>query len=232
MPPETQPAPAQKGHTPDGTPGRKKSSASGLKNSLRKTLKPKTTVDVTQRPIALVGLMGVGKTTVGRRLSKALDLPFYDSDEEIELASGRTVAGYFRDHGESAFRDGERRVIERLLSGTPMVLSTGGGAFIPEDTRAILQNGALTIFLKGEFETIMRRVRKKDTRPLLQVADPRAALKELMDHRYPIYAQADITVKIAKGPHNRTVNKVIRAIEQYYVEAKQEHPGTKKDGTS
>ncbi len=167
------------------------------------------------RPIALVGLMGVGKTTVGRRLAKRLELPFYDSDEEIEQASGRTVAGYFRDHGEEAFRAGERRVIERLLDGEPKILATGGGAFIPDETRSVLQANALTIWLKGDFETIMERVSRKNTRPLLQVPDPRAKMRELMDHRYPIYAQAHITVPIAKGPHYRTVNKVIRAIDKY-----------------
>ena len=174
---------------------------------------------ISARPIALVGLMGVGKTTVGRRLAKRLELPFYDSDEEIEKASGRTVAGYFRDHGESAFRDGERRVIERLLDGTPMVLATGGGAFIPEPTREILMQNAVTVWLKGDFETIMERVSRKDTRPLLQVADPRSRMRELMDHRYPIYAKAHITVPIAKGPHHRTVNKVLRAVEKFSARA-------------
>ena len=153
---------------------------------------------------------------MGRRLAKALDLPFYDSDEEIEAASGRTVAGYFRDHGEAQFRSGERRVIARLLDDRPLVLGTGGGAFIPEDTRDILQDRALTIFLKGDFETLFARVSKKNTRPLLQVDDPRSVYRELMDARYPIYEQAHITVKIAKGPHGRTVNKVIRAIEKHY----------------
>ena len=170
---------------------------------------------ISAQPIALVGLMGVGKTTVGRRLAKRLDVSFYDSDEEIESASGRTVAGYFRDHGEAAFRDGERRVIERLLDGTPIVLATGGGAFIPEDTRDILLKNSLTVWLKGDFDTIMERVSRKNTRPLLQVDDPKARMRELMDERYPIYAKADITVPIAKGPHIRTVNKVMRYIERY-----------------
>lgn len=170
------------------------------------------------RPIALVGLMGVGKTTVGRRLAKKLELPFYDSDDEIEHASGRTVAGYFRDHGEKAFREGEKRVITRLLDGRPIVLATGGGAFIPEDTREVLLENAVTVWLKGDFETIMERVSRKDTRPLLQVADPRARMKELMDVRYPIYAKAHITVPIASGPHHRTVNKVIRALNKYAAE--------------
>jgi len=164
--------------------------------------------------------MGVGKTTVGRRLAKTLELPFYDSDEQIEQASGRTVAGYFRDHGEAEFRAGERRVISRLLSDEPLILATGGGAFIPEATREILQEKALTIFLKGEFETLFARVSKKDTRPLLQVPDPRRTYRELMESRYPIYEQAHITVNIAKGPHGRTVNKVIRALEKHYRPAK------------
>jgi len=171
--------------------------------------------DITTRPIALVGLMGVGKTTVGRRLAKKLGRPFFDSDDEIETASGRTVAGYFRDYGEAEFRNGERRVIERLLDGKPIILATGGGAFIPEDTRDILNENALTVWLKGDFETIMERVSRKNTRPLLQVADPKAKMRELMDQRYPIYAKAHITVNIAKGPHIRTVHKIIRRIKTY-----------------
>lgn len=167
-------------------------------------------------PIALVGLMGVGKTTVGRRLAKELGRPFYDSDDEIEKASGRTVAGYFRDHGEAAFRGGERRVIDRLLNGDNIILATGGGAFIEDETREILNDRALTIFLKGDFETIFTRVRKKDTRPLLKVADPRATFRELYDARYPIYAQSHITVEIAKGPHARTVTRVLKALEAHH----------------
>ncbi len=167
------------------------------------------------RPIALVGLMGVGKTTVGRRLAKRLELPFFDSDDEIEKASGRTVVGYFRDHGETAFREGERRVIDRLLHGDPLILATGGGAFIPQETRSILKEKAITVWLKGDFDTIMERVSRKNTRPLLQVADPKAKMRELMDARYPIYAQADITVHIAKGPHIRTVNKVMRGLDKF-----------------
>ena len=196
----------------------KKRRKSAVKKGISSALRPIDKPLLSQRPIALVGLMGVGKTTVGRRLAKTLDLPFYDSDEEIESASGRTVVGYFRDHGEEAFRAGERRVISRLLSGAPMILATGGGAFIPDDTREVLKEQALTIFLKGEFETIFARVQKKNTRPLLQVDDPRSTFKALMDFRYPIYEQAEITVNIAKGPHARTVNKIIRALESHYAE--------------
>jgi len=175
-----------------------------------------TSVMPATRPIALIGLMGVGKTTVGRRLARKLGREFKDSDEEIERASGRTVAGYFRDHGEADFRDGERRVITRLLeTETPLVLATGGGAFIHPETRAALLQHADVIWLKGDFETIMARVSKKNTRPLLQVADPRAKMRELMAQRHPIYALAPIHVKVAKGPHLRTVNRVIRALRQY-----------------
>lgn len=179
------------------------------------------------QPIALVGLMGVGKTTVGRRLSKRLGVPFYDSDEEIEQASGRTVVGYFRDHGEAAFRDGERRVIDRILDGQPLILATGGGAFIPPATREILLERAITVWLKGDFETIMERVSRKDTRPLLQVADPRGRMRELMDERYPIYGKAHITVNIARGPHMRTVNKVLRKLDKYVKEHRTPRPDKK-----
>lgn len=217
------------------TQSRKRRRKPGFSRGLRTALKhrEKRAVNIpllTQRPIALVGLMGVGKTTVGRRLAKTLELPFYDSDEEIEAASGRTVAGYFRDHGEAEFRAGERRVISRLLSDKPLILATGGGAFIPEDTRDILQNGALTIFLKGDFETLFTRVSKKNTRPLLQVEDPRGTYKALMDKRYPIYETAHITVNIAKGPHERTVRKVIRALERHY--GKSSKAGAQRAGGS
>lgn len=173
------------------------------------------------RPIALVGLMGVGKTTVGRRLAKRLGRDFRDSDEEIEQASGRTVAGYFRDHGEADFRAGELRVIERLLEpGKPLVLATGGGAFIHPETRKILLAQADVVWLKGDFETIMTRVSKKNTRPLLQVPDPRGKMRELMDARYPVYALAPIHVNVAKGPHLRTVNRVIRKLKAAKVDIK------------
>lgn len=172
------------------------------------------------RPIALVGLMGVGKTTVGRRLAAKIDMPFYDSDEEIVSASRRSIVGYFRDHGEAAFREGECRVITRLLKQEPIVLGTGGGAFIYPDTQKVLLENALTVWLKGDFDTLFERVRRKDTRPLLKVDNPEAAYRKLMDERYPIYAKAHITVNIAKGPHIRTVNRVIRAIEVFLAEEK------------
>ena len=159
--------------------------------------------------------MGVGKTTIGRRLAKRLDLPFYDSDDEIEQASGRTVKGYFKDHGEAAFRDGERRVIERLLGNGPLILSTGGGAFIPESTRKILIENSLTIWLEADHATLMDRVMRKKTRPLLDVPDPAAKMRELIDERYPIYAKAHIKVPASTGTHMQTVERVLEAIDDF-----------------
>lgn len=167
------------------------------------------------RSISIVGLMGVGKTTIGRRLAKRLDLPFYDSDDEIEKASGRTIKGYFKDYGEPAFRSGECRVIERLLDGRPLILSTGGGAFIHDQTREILLRQSLTIWLYADFETIMTRVGRKNTRPLLDVPDPEAAMRKLMDVRNPIYQTAHITVSAGGGTHHQTVDRVMEAIEDY-----------------
>lgn len=162
--------------------------------------------------ISIVGLMGVGKTTIGRRLAKRLEMPFFDSDDEIEKASGRTIKGYFKDYGEAEFRSGERRVIERLLDGQPLILSTGGGAFIPDETREILMRQSLTVWLKADFETIMERVGRKNTRPLLDVTDPTETMRKLMEERYPIYETAHITVSASTGTHHQTVDRVMTAI--------------------
>ena len=170
----------------------------------------------TGRSIALVGLMGVGKTTIGRRLAKKLDLPFYDSDAEIEKASGRTVRGYFRSHGEASFREGERRVITRLLGGPPIVLSTGGGAFTQDKTRKVLLSGSLTIWLNAELDTIMARVaRNMRKRPLLNVDNPKQVMRDLMDVRNPQYAQAEIMVKVDDKTHAQSVEAVLDAIKAH-----------------
>ncbi len=169
-----------------------------------------------EKPIALVGLMGVGKTTVGRRLAKRLDRGFDDSDDAIELASGRSVAGYFEDHGEEAFREGEFRVVKRLLEvDPPLIIATGGGAFIHPATREILLKQAIVVWLKGDLETLVERVSRNDNRPLLRGVDKRVKMRELMEARHPIYAQAHIKMKIARGPHLRTVNRVLRALKAY-----------------
>ncbi|MEE9272151.1 MAG: shikimate kinase [Robiginitomaculum sp.] len=171
------------------------------------------------RPISIVGLMGVGKTTIGRRLAKRLDLPFYDSDDEIEFASGRTIKGYFKEHGEEAFRAGERKVITRILGQGSMVLSTGGGAFIPEKTRTVLRKNSLTVWLKADFDTVMERVnRQRNKRPLLDVENPEAVMRKLMDARYPLYAQAHITVKAEGSTHSQTVGLVIEALKHYHAD--------------
>lgn len=165
------------------------------------------------RPIALVGMMGVGKTTIGRRLAGALGVDFVDSDEEIETASGRTIAGYFKDYGEAEFRRGEFRVIERLLDGAPMVLGTGGGAFIQDTTRALIKSKAISIWLRADIDTLMDRVLRKSTRPLLMTDDPRATMEALLKIRNPIYAEADIVIDSDDGSHTQTVSKILETLD-------------------
>jgi shikimate kinase len=162
----------------------------------------------------LVGLMGVGKTTVGRRLAKALNLPFKDADAEIELAAGRSVADIFAERGESDFRAGERRVIARLLKGPPLVLATGGGAFLNADTRRTIKEKAISVWLKADLDVLVRRVKRRDTRPLLRGAEPREVLERLAAERYPIYAEADLTVETSESPHDAAVAAILDALKQ------------------
>ncbi|MBQ1543961.1 MAG: shikimate kinase [Caulobacteraceae bacterium] len=166
-----------------------------------------------RRTVALVGLMGVGKTSVGRRLAYALGLPFRDADEEIEAAAGRTVSEIFAEYGEAKFREGERRVIARLLDEPPHILATGGGAFMNTETRALLAERATTVWLKAEIETLVRRVSRKDTRPLLKDRDPRMVLEALAAERHPVYALADIHVDSGEVPHQHTVDAIIAALQ-------------------
>jgi shikimate kinase len=158
------------------------------------------------KTIALVGLMGVGKSSVGRRLATALDLPFKDADTEIETAAGRSIPEIFKAFGEAEFRDGERRVIARLLEEGPMVLATGG---------ALIAEKALSVWLKADVEILARRVGRKDNRPLVQGKDPLAVLTALAEVRYPIYAQADITVELGETPHQESVAAILRALEAH-----------------
>lgn len=167
------------------------------------------------RTVALVGLMGAGKTTVGRRLAAALQLPFVDADEAIVAAAGQSIEELFAAHGECEFRRGERQVIARLLAGPPHVLATGGGAFIDPRTRALMKESAISIWLKAPLEVLMKRVTKRDTRPLLKEDDPHAVMKRLLAEREPFYAEADITVETGAGPHNTAVLAILSALKTY-----------------
>lgn len=167
------------------------------------------------RTIALVGLMGAGKTTIGRRLAQALELPFADADDAIVTAAGRSIEDIFADRGECEFRRGERNVIARLLAGPPHVLATGGGAFIDPRTRALMKERAISIWLKAPLDVLMKRVTRRDHRPLLKEDDPRAVMQRLMDERYPIYAEADLTVETGAGPHNSAVSLILSALKQH-----------------
>jgi shikimate kinase len=168
-----------------------------------------------RRPVVLVGLMGVGKSTLGRRLAARLGLPFKDADQEIETAAGMSIPEMFASHGEAYFRDGERRVIARLLQDDPMVLATGGGAYMNEETRARIAQCGVSVWLKADLDVLMRRVRKRATRPLLQAPDPEAVMRGLMDARHPVYALADVMVESRDIPHERVVGDVIAALDAW-----------------
>ncbi|NBC20003.1 MAG: shikimate kinase [Alphaproteobacteria bacterium] len=167
------------------------------------------------RTIALVGLMGAGKSTVGKRLAEALGREFYDSDAEIEKAAGLSISDIFAIHGENEFRRGERRVLERLLGETPHVLATGGGAYLDPSTRDLLREKAVTVWLNADLETLWNRVSRRNTRPLLRDPDPKGVLQRLFDEREPIYAQADLSVRSHDGPHDRTVRDILAALESW-----------------
>lgn len=156
--------------------------------------------------------MGAGKTTIGRRLAASLDLPFVDSDNAIEEAAGQSIEDFFSEHGEAMFREGEQRVIARLLAEGPQILATGGGAFMDETTRGNIARSGVSVWLHAGFETLMERVRRRIHRPLLKTADPDAVMKQLIKQRYPVYALSDIRVESAEGPHDIVVGKAIDAL--------------------
>jgi shikimate kinase len=164
------------------------------------------------RTIALVGMMGVGKSTVGRKLGEQLGVPFVDSDEEIEKAAGLSVKEIFDKHGEAEFRRGERKVIERLLNGPPIVLATGGGAYMDAETRALMKEKAVTVWLRADLDVIWKRVSRRDTRPLLKRDNPKKVLAELDAVRAPIYAEADIVVDSGDGPATEAVSAVLEKL--------------------
>ncbi len=168
------------------------------------------------RTLVLVGMMGAGKSSVGKRLAQALDLPFKDADEEIERAAGLSIPDIFALRGEAEFREGERRVIARLLDDPPHVLATGGGAFVNPETRALVRRkNAFSIWLKADPEVLARRVGRKDNRPLLHGKDPRQALTELLAAREPAYSQADLIIESNDGPHQYTVDAILAALKAH-----------------
>jgi shikimate kinase len=182
-------------------------SASGLEKRVRTRLG--------RRAIVLVGLMGAGKSTVGRRLATRLGLHFRDADHEIEAAAGMSIPDIFAIYGEPAFRAGERRVIERLLGEAPMVLATGGGAFMDPDTRAAVGRLGVSVWLRAEIAVLMRRVRKRSNRPLLQDPDPEGVMRRLMAARDPVYATADVAVDSQDGSHDRVVEAVLAGLDAW-----------------
>jgi shikimate kinase len=168
-----------------------------------------------ERPIVLVGLMGAGKTSVGRRLAEKLGVPFVDADHEIEAAAGKPIKEIFADHGEAYFREGERRVIQRLIGNGAQVLATGGGAYMNDETRARIQEHGVSVWLRAALPLLMKRVAKRQDRPLLQADDPEKVMRALIDKRYPVYALADVTVESRDVQHGQMVNDVIRALAQW-----------------
>lgn len=175
-------------------------SAHGGKRPLSKTL-------------VLVGLMGAGKTTVGRRLARQLDIDFVDSDHEIEKAARMSVSEIFETYGEDYFRSGERRVIARLMDGPPCVLATGGGAFINEETRDLIKQKSVSVWLDAPLDVLVERTGRRNTRPLLKAGDPAEILEKLLDDRAPIYAEADIKIRSSDGPHEEVVDAIIHALK-------------------
>lgn len=167
------------------------------------------------RPIVLIGLMGAGKSSVGKRLAHRLGIPFSDADTEIELAAKMSIKEIFEHHGEAYFRDGERRVVARMLKEGCRVLATGGGAFMNELTRECIAKVGISIWLNAELDVLMRRVRRRSDRPLLQGDDPEGTMRRLMDVRYPTYAEADITVMSGNNSHEDVLEDVVLALENY-----------------
>ncbi len=168
-----------------------------------------------ERPIVLVGMMGAGKTTVGRRLAARLGLPFTDSDSEIETAAGMTIPEIFSTRGEDEFRAGEARVIARLMREEGGVIATGGGAFINGETRSLIKRSGISVWIKAEFDILFARVSKRPTRPLLQTTDPKQTLRDLIEKRYPVYGQADITIISRDVPHDVVVNDIVAALDKH-----------------
>ncbi len=167
------------------------------------------------RTLVLVGLMGAGKTNIGRRLAQRLGLAFVDADSEIEAAAGETIEEIFERRGEAVFREGERKVIARLLGNPVHVLATGGGAFMDPETRALIRERGISIWLRADLDLLHQRVSRRNNRPLLKQGNPREILSRLIEQRYPVYGEADLTVDTVDGPPEATLERVISALEQH-----------------
>jgi shikimate kinase len=166
------------------------------------------------KTVTLVGLMGAGKSSIGRGLATRLDLPFVDADSAIEEAAGATIPEIFAQHGEAFFRDGERRVIQRLLDERPVVLATGGGAFVDDETREAIKKNSISIWIKADLDLLVKRTSKRNTRPLLNKGNPREILADLIAKRYPFYEEAAIAVESVDGPHERTLTVILKQLAQ------------------
>ena len=183
------------------------------------------------RSVVLVGMPGCGKSAIGRRLASRLEMPFVDADDEIELAAGKAITDIFKDHGEPYFRDGERKVIARILNSGPQVLATGGGAFMSAETRDNIRRAAVSVWLKAEISLLLRRVLKRNNRPLLE-RDPEGVMRSLVETRYPIYATADITVESRDLPHDVMVFEIIEALAAQAVPRQPVKPGAEQSPSS
>ena len=200
---------------------RNAASVTALSDEMPETVSPASTAIIQDaeiktalggRSVVLVGMMGAGKSTIGRRLSTRLGLPFLDADTEIETAAGMSIPDIFESRGEPDFRDGEARVIARLLDSGPAVLATGGGAFMRQETRDRIRDKAVSIWLKADIDIIMRRVKRRSDRPLLRNADPEATVGRLISAREPVYQLADLTVWSRDVPHEKIVDECVRAL--------------------
>ena len=185
---------------------------SSAASASRETHKEELNALLAGRPIVLVGMMGAGKTTVGRRLATRLGRLFVDSDEEVEKAAGMTIEEIFSKHGEADFRTGEARVIARLLKDRDLVLGTGGGAFMNAETRALIKSCSVSVWISADFELLFQRVQRRSNRPLLKTANPRETLQTLIDKRYPTYAEADVTIVSKDVPQDQVAEEVIDAM--------------------
>lgn len=174
---------------------------------------------IPSKPIVLVGLMGAGKTTIGKRLATSLSLPFVDSDQEIVEAAGCSISDIFEVYGEAIFRDLEQRVLLRLVSSDPCVLATGGGAFVNPVVRAAIKEKALSVWLRADLEVLVERVSRRDSRPLLKTGDKGEILQRLMDERYPMYEQADVTIDSSAGMHEAVVDDIVSALKALHAHA-------------